>query len=251
MIRALILFLMLGTASAAETVVLGLSRNEVAITATFDGSEILIFGAVRREQPIPDDSPLHVIITVAGPSEPLVIRRKDRVAGIWINTEGMEIDSAPSFYAISTTGPLHDVVSWTEDLRHHISIPRSIRAVGATEGITEPQKFREALIRIRTRDGAYQLREGTIDLEEETLFNTSVRLPANLTEGNYTTRIFLARNGEVIDDYEAVIAVQKVGLERWLYALSIEQPLIYGLLSLVIAIAAGWGASAVFRAFQR
>ncbi|EAR52406.1 hypothetical protein OG2516_08012 [Oceanicola granulosus HTCC2516] len=250
MIRLLLALLLLAPAARAETVVLGLSQNEVAITATFDGSEILIFGAVRRESPVPDGAALEVVITVAGPSERLVVRRKDRVAGIWMNTEGMVIDAAPSFYAVATTGPLREVVTWTEDLRHSISIPRAIRAVGDIEGISDPRSFREALIRIRAAAGDYQVLEETIDLEEDTLFSTSISLPANLTEGNYATRIFLTREGEVVDSYEAVIAVQKVGLERWLHALSQEQPFVYGLLSLVIAISAGWGASAAFRALQ-
>ncbi|MGC1259467.1 MAG: TIGR02186 family protein, partial [Jannaschia helgolandensis] len=43
---------------------------------------------------------------------------------------------------------------------------------------------------------------------------------------------------------------QKVGLERWIYALANEEPILYGLLSLFIAIVAGWGASAVFRLFK-
>ena len=78
-------------------------------------------------------------------------------------------------------------------------------------------------------------------------FSTSVQLPANLTEGDYKTRFFLTRRGRVIDSHETVIAVQKVGLERFLFRLAHDQPLIYGLMSLAIAIAAGWGASAAFR----
>ena len=49
----------------------------------------------------------------------------------------------------------------------------------------------------------------------------------------------------------APIEVRKVGLERWLYRLALEQPFIYGIMSLAIAISAGWGASAAFRVFKR
>ena len=72
-------------------------------------------------------------------------------------------------------------------------------------------------------------------------------MPANLTEGAYPTRIFLTREGKVVSSYSTEIEVRKVGLERWLFTMSREQPLIYGLMSLAIAIAAGWGASAAFR----
>ena len=88
-------------------------------------------------------------------------------------------------------------------------------------------------------------------LSQETLFDTSVRLPADLTEGTYRTRILLTRNRRVIDTFETEIDVGKVGLERALFTLAHDQPFVYGILSLVMAITAGWGASAAFRYFRR
>ena len=230
---------------------LGLSQDEVAITATFDGSDILIFGAVKREGVIAEDPPLQVIITVAGPSEPVMVRRKEKRLGIWVNTDAFEVDAAPSFYAVSTSTLLGLSLSETEDLRHRISIPRAIRSVDAPDTISDSESFTEALIRIKKSSDQYQLNEGTVSLDEQTLFRTAIKLPAALTEGDYRTRIFLTRGGTVVSDYETSIYVRKVGLERWLYALSRENAFIYGLMSLAIAIAAGWGASAVFSAFRR
>jgi uncharacterized protein (TIGR02186 family) len=238
-------------AAAAEEVVLGLSRDTVSITTNFEGSEILIYGAVKREEPILLDPPLEVVITVAGPSRPATVRRKERVAGIWVNTDAVDIDRAPSFYAVATSGPLDEVLRDTEDLRHEISIPRAIRSVGAPPEIEDAAAFTEALIRIRTREGLYRTAEGAVELTEQTLFSTAIDMPANLTEGDYATRIFLTRDGAVVAQFETFIGVRKVGLERFLFTLSREQPLVYGLLSLAIAIAAGWGASAGFRALKR
>ena len=80
----------------AEEVVLGLSSDQVSINTNFDGSEILIFGAVKREEAIPDTPRLQVIVTVAGPSRPITVRRKEKRFGIWINTDAVEVDHAPS-----------------------------------------------------------------------------------------------------------------------------------------------------------
>ncbi|MFV2053633.1 TIGR02186 family protein [Aliiroseovarius sp. YM-037] len=247
-LRALILLLLtVVPLRADEAVIAGLSQNRVAITANFDGSEILIFGAVKRESPAPTDAPLEVIVAVVGPSEPVTVRRKEKRFGIWVNTESVLVDAAPSFYAVATTNPLDDILTDVEDLRHRISIPRAIRSVGAAFSVSDAPAFSTAIIRIRSRSGLYQVLENEVELTDETLFNTSIALPANLTEGNYTTRIFLTRGGTVVDAYETVLHVNKVGLERWIYNLAHERPLIYGLLSLFIAIAAGWGASAAFR----
>ena len=107
--------------------------------------------------------------------------------------------------------------------------------------------FVDALIRLRTREGRYLLDEAGVTLTDETLFRADVALPSDLTEGTYRVRLFLTRGGRVIDAQERVIAVRKEGLERWIFNLSRQAPLVYGLLSLLIALVAGWAASAAFR----
>jgi len=246
LIRILLLLIALAAPAAAEEVVADLSQNRVSITTNFDGSEILVFGAIKREATI-DDEPMQVIVAVAGPDERIVVRKKDRRLGIWVNTDAVEVDAAPSFYAVATTAPWEVSISDLEDLRHHVSIDRAIRLVGAPMDVENAADFGQAIVRIREQDGLYQTNIGAVELTEQTLFRTSVALPANLHEGDYRTRIFLTRNGAVIDAYETTLFVQKVGLERFLFNLSRNQPLVYGLLSLFIAIAAGWSASAFFR----
>ncbi len=251
-LRSLLLLLTLISLPArAEEVVLGLSQDRVAITATFEGSEILIFGAVKREQAIPQGSPLEVVITVSGPDHPVTVWRKARRLGIWVNTDAVQVDAAPSFYAVASSGPFSQVMSNVEDQRHRVSIPRAIRSVGAPMNITDAQSFTEAVVRIRTNEGLYQLLENSVQIDEQTLFRTSIQMPANLTEGEYPTRIFLTRDGQVVSQFETVIDVDKVGLERWLYDMSRQKPLLYGLMSLAIAIAAGWGASAAFQLLRQ
>jgi uncharacterized protein (TIGR02186 family) len=250
MIRALALAFGLAAlpALAAEEIVSGLSQNRVAITANFDGSEILIYGAVKRDAPAPDDKGrMEVIVTVEGPATPLVIRRKEKIAGIWLNRDAVTIDKAPSFYAVATTGPLEEILSGTEDLRHSITLPQVIRAVGISAEASDPQDFVESLQRIRLAEDRYRVAEGSVQFLEETLFRADVVLPANLTEGNYNVRIFLTRNGLVVDNSAAIIGVRKTGLERFLFRMAHDQPALYGAAALLLAAFAGWLASFVFR----
>ena len=230
-----------------EVVVAALSQNRISITANFDGSEIFIFGAVKREAPPPTPSQLDVIATVAGPLEPVMVRRKTRRLGIWVNTQAVEVDLAPSFYAVTATAALPDILSDTEDLRHKISIDRMIRSVGAPSNITNAQEFTDALIRRRRADELYAISTGSMELTEETLFKSRIALPANLVEGDYTVRIFLVRDKQVIDTMTTEIPVSKVGLGRWIYTLAHERPTTYGLLAVFLAVVAGWLASIVFR----
>lgn len=234
-----------------EHLVSGLSTDAVGITASFDGSDILIYGAVAREAPVPAGPPLQIIVTVEGPSEPVTIRRKNRVLGIWVNTQSVSVGAAPGFYAVATSAPLAEILQPDEDTRFRISIPLAMRALGGMQDVEDATPFTEALLRLRGSAGRYRLDEGNVQVAEQTLFRADIALPAQLVEGDYKTRVFLLRDGRVIDSQRAAISVRKVGLERWLYRLALDQPLAYGILSLVLAVAAGWGASAAFVLLRR
>ena len=233
-----------------EQVVAGLSRDAVAITAAFDGSEILIYGAIRRETPIPAE-PLDIIVTIEAPSQPLTIWRKARRFGIWVNTDRVEVGAAPSYYAVTTTRPLDEILDPGWDSRYRISLPQALRAFEGAHEVDDTLPFTQALLRLREEAGRFRLDEGGVVLVEDTLFRTDIRLPATLVEGDYKTRIFLLRGGQVVDVYQAPIEVRKVGLERWLYRLAFDQPFLYGLMSLAVAVIAGWGASAAFRKLRQ
>ncbi|MEM7731798.1 MAG: TIGR02186 family protein [Pseudomonadota bacterium] len=251
MLRFVLCLFLLCLPARAEEVVLGLSQDEVAITANFDGSQILVFGAVKREEPIPSGPPLQVVVAASGPSEPVLVRRKERRFGIWVNTDSVLIDSAPSFYKVATSAPFETALTDVQDLQYRVSINRAIQSVGAAFGTATgsggAQDFTEAVIRIREDNELYKIVENSVKVDQQTLFRAAIDMPANLTEGQYSIRIFLTRAGEVISLYETQIDVKKVGLERWLFNLSREMPLVYGLMSLAIAIFAGWGAAAMFR----
>ena len=234
-----------------EQIVAGISHEDIDITTNFDGSEIIIYGAIKREAPIPAGEPLDVVVAVAGPSESVTVRHKERRLGIWINTGRVSIGAAPSFYVVASTRPLHLILTPEQDQRHRISVPLAMRSFAGPLNVEDAVPYTEALIRLREAADLYRLDDGAVRLAEQTLFRADVRLPANLIEGDYSARIFLLRGGEVTDTFRAPIEVRKVGLERWLYRLALEEPFVYGIMSLAIAIAAGWGASVAFRQFRR
>ena len=235
----------------SEQVVAGLSNAQVSITARFDGSDIFIYGAVKRETPIPPGPPLDVIITVEAPSEQQTVWKKERRLGIWMNTQRVRIGAAPGFYSVVTSQPLDKILTPQMDALYRISPPYVLRAFTDRPDVEDSVPFTEALIRLNTEHGLYRVDQGGANIVEQTLFRADVRLPANLVEGEYKTRIFLIRDQQVVDVYRAPIEVRKVGLERWLYRLAFDQPLIYGIMSLAVAVIAGWGASAAFRHLRR
>lgn len=243
-----ILFLVLAVLPARGSEIVGaLSQNRVSLTANFSGSEILIFGAIRHDGETEEAAPFDVIIVIEGPRQPVNIWRKDRRMGIWVNVESVNMASVPSFYAVATTGPLGQILSPEDDAQYRISPAQAIRASQAVGDVANPALFTSALLRIRERAAQYQTLDRWVYLDRDILFRANVRLPANLTEGAYTTRMYLVREGAVVHQFRTAIFVRKEGIERWLHQLAYDQPFLYGLLALALALVAGWGASAAFR----
>ncbi|MDF3604955.1 TIGR02186 family protein [Paracoccus sp. DMF-8] len=234
----------------SEHIVAGLSHDDVNITTNFDGSDIIIYGAISRETPAPA-GPLDVIVAVQGPSKAVTIRRKDRRFGVWVNTDSVRIGSAPDFYVVATTRPSDQILTAEQDAQYRVSIPQAVRSFAGELTVADTVPFTEAFVRLRQEAGLYRLDDGAVTLAEQTLFRADVQMPANLIEGMYSSRILLVRDGRVIDTHRAPIEVRKVGLERWLYRMALDRPPLYGLMSLLIAIAAGWTASVAFRTLQR
>lgn len=255
MLRVLILalvWLIAAPLAAQEELVTGLSTDNIALTADFDGSEIFVFGAVRRDGPaVPDAGPLDIIITIKGPTHSVTVRRKSWRFGIWLNTDAVVVREAPTFYAIATTRPLGDLLTETERLRHGIGMDQAVRRVGSHPTMSDTSSFGDAVVRIREADGLYGVREGGVTLTEDTLFQAHFELPANLTEGDYDAEFFLVRDQTVISSGATTIRVEKTGIERWLYNLAHDQPLVYGVLSVIMALIAGWIAATGFRLARR
>ena len=256
----LIALILLALPVRASEIVGALSQNRVSLTANFSGSEILIFGAIRRtsDEVVVEEADeaagaedFDVIVVIEGPRQAVEVWRSERRAGIWMNVDSVSMASVPSFYAVASTRPLTEILSPEADAAFRISARQAIGAEQVGDGSPEAVLFAEALMRIRERSAQYLSLDRYVHIDRDILFRTNVRLPANLTEGAYTTRMYLVQNGEVVSQFRTAIFVRKDGIERWLHELAYDQPLVYGLLALVIALIAGWGASALFRIIRQ
>ena len=235
-----------------ENILTGAAQDEVAITATFSGSELFFYGAIERNRFLTEEELApDVVIVIEGPSSPIMVRKKARVAGVWVNQQAIRIAAAPSFYAVASTRPLEEILRSGEDRRYRISLDTSVYILGIPTSAEDPEEFRRAAIRLRQNDGLYFADPYGVELSDRTLFQTRLKLPANIVEGDYRARVYLVRDGRVIDNASIKIPVRKQGVERFLYLAAKETPLFYGFGTLFIALLAGYGASELFRRLRR
>ncbi len=244
-----------GTVEAAQLVT-DLSEHQVRIRSNFNGTQILLFGAVEVNTANERAQDRDVVVVVSGPSRPVTVRRKERVAGIWVNHDSLTFPKVPGYYAVASTRPL-EVTAGVEVLqREQIGIdnvnfgaPRAQGMGGHTENVTpdEEKNFVKALIRNKRRDKLYISDPGGIVFLGQTLFRATVDIPANVPVGLYTATVFLLRDGEVVDAISSPLYIDKSGLERFLYRFAHNAALLYGLIAVFGAALAGWIASAVLR----
>ncbi|MBK5912446.1 hypothetical protein CCR85_13215 [Rhodothalassium salexigens] len=239
-----------GRPAAANDLLADLSQDRIEIRYSFAGATLLLFGSIPQAD-LPHGAARHLLVTVVGPAKPTVVRRKGRVAGIWVNTDAVTFDQAPGFYFLAATAPLETVLD--RGSRAALGIGFDDLPVGAPHGpgsTIAPDAaapFRNALIRRNRAADLYQQRIGGIEIIDDGLFRTDVPLPATVPVGAYTVTVFLVVDGRVAARKTIPMRVDKSGFERTIYTLANERPLLYGLAAVVIALVAGWGAGVLSR----
>ena len=237
---------------AKEAVQADVSARNVAVTSSFNGIEIVIFGAVdNSQQPSAESGYYDVMIVVDGVPGRIVVRRKNNVAGLWLNTSSATFDVVPSYYAIASTRPIDEIT--TEEFRatHGVGFQhlRFTPAFGQTQALsTEDLKdFRQAIVRLKEKQGLYIQGNFRVAFIGKSLFRATIELPANVTVGPFDTRVYLFREEKLLSQYSVRLNLEREGMERYLHRFAFSYPTLYGLMTVAIAIAAGLLASTVFR----
>jgi len=224
---------------AGEELQSDISTREISIQSNFTGIEILLYGSIDFSQTaIPETGTYDVIMVVRSPAATLVARRKERVAGIWINGPGKVYASVPGFYAALSTRPLRAITS--DETLKALGIGFGNLNFGRpTQGDPDEQTFRSAVIRLKEKQRLFQELDDGVDFVGRSLFRGTVALPVNVPTGRYTADIYLFRDGEVISRDNSTLEVTKAGFEAVVHRLAFAHPFLYGVLAVVLAVLAG------------
>ncbi len=232
----------LSSEARAQGLIADLSHHLVAITTGFVGSNVLLFGAV-------DEPGSAVAVVVKGPSSTASVWRKDRIGPIWINRREVQFKDVPEYYAVATSLPLEELTDAIQLKRHEIGVEnlRLPHVLDSLDPEEDLDAFREAFIRNKERDGLYAREPSTVRFLGDRLFRTTITLPANVPPGSYFVETFEIQNQIVMHAQTTVLTVSKVGMEAEIYSLANDRAALYGVISIALAVTAGWTASAIFR----
>jgi uncharacterized protein (TIGR02186 family) len=237
LVSALILFC---TVSAhAETLAADLTSHLIAITTGFTGASVVLFGT--------SDGLGDIVIVVRGPDREMTVRRKSRIAGIWVNSQEVTFAGVPSFYFVAASRPLDEIVSPATAALYGLGITNVDMK---TQSRASPQvidEFASALVRTQQRAKLFPNSAGKVNFVGERLFRATIEFPSNVPTGTYLVEVFLVRDRDIVSGQTTPLVVSKVGIDAEVFGFAGRQPGLYGAIAVLTAMVAGWLASLPFR----
>ena len=228
---------------------LGISTSEIAVRSDFAGADITVFGAIKHANPMTIAlGQYDVVVTLEGPKLETTVRKKQRVAGIWINRHSVDFLPIPTSYSLSATRPV-DLITTQQELRRmrigidNLRLPTS----SATGGDINIEEFRKALLRLKQETNLYRSDSQGVEFVSTTLFKASIRLPASIPVGTHMVHGYLFKNGDFIAEKTLPLHVVKTGIEEYVNTFAQDDAFLYGLFAVFVAAFSGWIGSVVFR----
>ncbi len=232
----------------AQRLVADLSDHHISLSSSFTGTEIIVFGTIENE-PEQGGGPYDVAVVVQGPPQEVTVRRKERRAGIWINTQSVTIEDLPSYYYVASSSPFFQLMSASR--RNAFDIGTDVLGLPDTPiDLLEAERFetfRAAMVNLRSKEGLIVEDQQGVRFRGEHLFRARVPIPATAREGTYSVTVYLFENESIIGAQTALLTIDKVGIDGRLNRLAHEKPFWYGVLALVMALSVGWGTTIIFR----
>lgn len=244
---ALAVLIVLGAAGAARaqavappSLVAEVAARRIEVTTAFAGGEILVFGATERLIHQGGDE---VVVQVSGPPVSLVVRQKVQVLGFWINGPAARFNRIPSYWALAATRPVAEMLARADRAELRLGLDLlPLPQLGA-----RGPEFREALRSLKQRDGLWVDQVQPVQVSGGRLFLARLPLPSTVATGAYRVQVLLVRDGQVVARQDLPFEVERVGSAAWITRVAQEQPVLYGLACILLAAAAGWLGSVLFR----
>lgn len=234
-------------AHGAEDIVSGVSTDLIQIRSDFTGTEVVVFGALEGTDPATAIQDYDVVVVLRGPEVELTVRRKERVFGIWINTEQVGFGEMPGYYFLGSTGPIEDIAP--APLLSRFQLGAEILGETLDAGLDDADEitFRTAAVRNLAREQLFVETPEGIEFLSQTLFRARIPIPATVPAGEYHAEVYLFRDGTLLTLQSSPVFVDKTGLERRIYEFAYSASLSYGFVAMFIAVAFGLLGFALFR----
>jgi uncharacterized protein (TIGR02186 family) len=175
------------------------------------------------------------------------MREKHKIAGIWMNADSSRFRSAPSYYAVASSRPVGDLVDDRTAAIYELGLHNLQLSPGGGALPEKERRFEAGLLDLRTRQGLYSESPHGVEINGGVLYRAVIAIPSQVPVGTYTAETFLIDRGKVIAAATRDIQINKSGFERYVALAARRHQFLYGLTAVIMSLALGWAAAAVFR----
>lgn len=244
---ALAALALLLTAAAKPVLVPDISSRSVEIRYSFTGAQLLLFGAILYPGGRAPERPADIVVVLRGPVEPIVVREKQKIAGIWMNADSSRFRSAPSFYAVASSRPIAQLVDERTAAIYEMGLQNLQLSPGGGSLPEKEQRFEAGLLDLRNRQGLYAELPNGVEISEGVLYRATITIPSQVPVGTYTAETFLIDRGRVLAVATRDIEIGKTGFERFVALAAVRYEFLYGLAAVLLSLGLGYGAGLLFR----
>ena len=242
---ALVAFVAL-TAQRDPILVPEVSQHEIQVRQGFTGTELLLYGAILDPDGRRARQPYDIVVVLKGPTEPILLREKEKALGIWVNAHSTAFRSAPSYFAVASSRPIDQIVDERTAAIYELGLDYlQLSPAGAIDP-AEQARFTSGLVDLQRREGLYREAAEGVTINEGVLYQARMAVPSNVATGRYTAETFAIAQGRVIASAVARVEVRKLGFERFIAQSAEESSLLYGLFAVGLSLLMGWLAGRVF-----
>ena len=235
----------------AERIIASISRHRVQVTSSFTGTQIVLFGSIERDPPpAVQRSNYDIVVTVSGPKQTIVTRRKGRVLGIWANVDSGMFINVPTYLMVLTNRPVNSIANAETTRRLQVGLENIVlpQQIGPDiADVVRDDPFRKNFVRLQTDHKLYSEQTNGVTFLTPTLFRADIALPAVAPFGNYDVEVKLFSDGNMITRMNSAFELVKFGFEQYLADAARNYGTLYGLATVAMALGTGWFASIVFR----
>jgi len=232
---------------AEPVLVPDVSARSIEIRYTFAGAQLLLFGAILYPGGKVPKRPADIVVVLKGPVEPIVVREKQKIAGIWMNADKNRFRSAPSYYAVASSRPVRELVDERTAAIFELGLQDLQLSPGGGALPEKERRFEAGLLDLRKRQGLYVEQPGGVEISDGVLYRARIAIPSQVPVGTYTAETFLIDRGKVIAAATRDVEVGKAGFERFVALAARQHGFLYGLASVVLSLGLGWAAAMAFR----
>lgn len=246
-VAVLALAMIFGFAQPASAMLTAKANHDhITIDFFYHGSTVSVRGI---SEPGTD-----LVVKITSPEGRQVLKQKGKVAGVlWMNVGQMKFEQTPNFYEVFSTKKVEDILSREEREKHVIGYPALAKHVEITPVANEEEKAKwfDEFVKFKEASKVYVTSSGkietTMNADGKQEYYILTDWPYQAQPGDYLVSVYAVKDNKVIEQAQAKVNVEQVGMVKTLATMAKDSPAFYGFLSIGVALGAGFGVSMVFR----